>query len=50
MVTKIERRLADWKKCYPSKEGKINFLKALLASIPRYFLSLFVMPKAVEKK
>lgn len=43
VLEKLERRLAMWKKFYLSKEGRIDLIKNMLSSLPKYFL-LFVSP------
>ncbi|WJZ90796.1 hypothetical protein VitviT2T_009917 [Vitis vinifera] len=47
---RMRRRLAQWKRQYISKGGRITFIKSTLASIPIYLLSLIRIPKAVAKR
>lgn len=44
------KRLAGWKAQYLSKGGRLTLIKASLASILIYYLSLFVMLVAVYKE
>ncbi|XP_059626700.1 uncharacterized protein LOC132269503 [Cornus florida] len=47
VVERVERRLARWKKQYPSKGGGVTLLKSTLSSLPAYFLSLFQISSTV---
>ena len=53
ILEKIKRKLAEWKKLYLSKEGKLTLLKIMLSSLPTYFLLLFTistyMTNRIEK-
>ena len=50
ILEKIERKLAEWKKLYLSKGGRLMLLKSTLSSLPTYFLSLFTIPTYVAYK
>ncbi|XP_023871388.1 uncharacterized protein LOC111983979 [Quercus suber] len=50
ILEKMERRLADWKRLYLSKGGKVTLIKSTLSSLPTYFLSLFPIPVKVAKQ
>ena len=47
---KMRRRLAQWKRQYISKGGRITLIKSTLASMPIYHMSLFQMPKSVARR
>ena len=46
----MERRLAEWKRLYLSKGGKITLIKSTLFSLPMYFLSLLPLPRKVANR
>ena len=50
VVTKIENRLAPWKRKCISKSGRLILIKSILNSIPMVFLSVFKMPIGVAKR
>ena len=50
ILEKIEQKLAEWKKLYLSKEGRLTLLKSTLSSIPTYFLLLFIIPTYVVNR
>jgi hypothetical protein len=49
VIEKVERRLANWKKLYLSKGGRLTLIKSTLSNIPKYYLS-FPIPVNVAKK
>lgn len=50
VVSKISKRLDNWKGAFFSLGGRITLVQSCLSSIPLYFLSLFRIPVAVAKK
>ncbi|RVW23310.1 putative ribonuclease H protein [Vitis vinifera] len=47
---RMRKRLAQWKRQYISKGGRITLIKCTMASLPIYTMSLFRMPKSVVKR
>ncbi|KAK3222310.1 hypothetical protein Dsin_009335 [Dipteronia sinensis] len=41
IITKVEQRLAPWKRGLISKGGRLVYIKAVLSSLPTYFMSMF---------
>ena len=50
VIAKIQQRLASWKASCLSRAGKLALIKAVLSSLPVYYLSLFKMPKRVANE
>ena len=50
ILEKMERKLADWKKLYLSKGGRVTLIKSTLSNLPTYFLSLFPIPASVANR
>ncbi|KAK3199061.1 hypothetical protein Dsin_022476 [Dipteronia sinensis] len=50
IIKKVEQRLAPWKRAYISKGGRLVLIKAVLSSLPSYFMSVFSIPMGVAKK
>ena len=50
ILEKMEKKLSGWKCLYLSKDGRLMLLKSTLSSLPRYFLSLFTIPKFVATR
>ena len=44
---RFKRRLSSWKRQYISKGGRLTIIRSTLSSLPKYFISLFRMPKLV---
>ncbi|RVX19756.1 LINE-1 reverse transcriptase-like [Vitis vinifera] len=47
---RMRKRLAQWKRHYISKGGRIILIKCAMASLPIYIMSLFRMPKSVVRR
>ncbi|KAK3224608.1 hypothetical protein Dsin_004470 [Dipteronia sinensis] len=50
LVSRVERRLASWKKSFLNKGGKLVLIKTVMASIPIYYMSVFKIPVSVAHK
>jgi hypothetical protein len=50
VLGKNERWLANWKRLYLSKGGKVTLIKSTLSNLPKYFLSLFLIPASVANR
>ena len=50
VVEKLERRMADWKRLYLSKGGRLTLIKSTFSNLPTYYLSLFPILIVVAKK
>jgi hypothetical protein len=46
----MEKHLADWKRLYLSKGGKVTLIKSTLSSLPTYFLFVFPRPVGVANR
>lgn len=44
LIQRIENRLAQWKRLFLNKGGRLVLIKAVIASIPNYFMSVFRIP------
>ena len=49
MIERMEKRLSLWKANYLSLGGRITLIKAALANLPIYFMSMFRCPMEVIK-
>jgi hypothetical protein len=47
---KMERQLANWKRMYLSKGGKVTLIKSTLYNLPTYFMSLFPILACVSNR
>ena len=47
IIDKVQQRLSSWKATCLSKAGRLVFIKAVLNSLPIYYLSNFKLPKRV---
>ncbi|XP_021991171.1 uncharacterized protein LOC110887921 [Helianthus annuus] len=50
VIDKFHRKLSAWKARTLSFAGRVTLAKAVLGSLPSYYLSLFLAPKAVVNK
>ncbi|XP_026417376.1 uncharacterized protein LOC113312857 [Papaver somniferum] len=50
ILQKFQRKLNSWQREYISKGGRIILVNIVLSSFPIYYLSLFQLPKSVEKE
>ncbi|KAJ0548185.1 putative RNA-directed DNA polymerase [Helianthus annuus] len=50
VIEKFNRKLSSWKAKNLSMAGRVTLAKAVLGSLPSYYLSLFPAPKAIIKK
>ncbi|XP_073035927.1 uncharacterized protein [Primulina eburnea] len=49
VVSKFSKKLANWKKSFLSRGGRLTLIKSVLSAMPTYFMSLFKMPSRVAK-
>ena len=47
IIERIQNRLSSWKPSCLSRAGKLTLIRAVLNSLPVYYLSIFRMPKKV---
>ena len=50
VLEKVEMRLGGWRACLLSRGGCLVLLKAVLAAIAIYFMSIFKLPGGVRKR
>ncbi|WOH04087.1 hypothetical protein DCAR_0623493 [Daucus carota subsp. sativus] len=50
LVSKVRKKLADWKSKTVSTAGRVILLQAVLDSLPIYWFNMFLMPRAVENQ
>jgi hypothetical protein len=50
IIDKVWKRLQDWKLKFLSQAGKEILLKAVVQAIPTYYMSIFILPRALCKK
>ena len=50
ILESVEKKLANWKRLYLSKGGRLTLLKSTLSSIPTYYLSLFTIPQHIADR
>jgi hypothetical protein len=47
VIEKVENQLANWKRLYHSKGGRVTLIKSILSNIPTYYMSLLPIPVSV---
>ncbi|KAK3231407.1 hypothetical protein Dsin_003288 [Dipteronia sinensis] len=50
LINRIEKMLAPWKRKFLTKWGRLVLIKAVISSIPNYFLSVFKIPVGVAQR
>ena len=50
IVDIVKMRLAGWKRRFLSHAGRLTLVKAVLSSLPVFYLSLFKIPEGVAKE
>ncbi|XP_026396984.1 uncharacterized protein LOC113291698 [Papaver somniferum] len=50
VIQKMKKKLAPWKRVFLNKAGRITLIRSALESITTYFMSLLILPVAVEKE
>lgn len=50
IVDRVKVKLASWKRRFLSLAGRLTLIKAILSSLPVYYLSLFKMPEGVARE
>ncbi|KAK3199073.1 hypothetical protein Dsin_022488 [Dipteronia sinensis] len=50
ILDKMEKKLAPWKCKFSSKSRRLTLIKAVIASIPTYFMSVFKMPSGIAQE
>ena len=50
VIEKMKSKLAEWKRMYLSKGGRLTLIKSTLSNIPMYYLSSFQIPGRVAKR
>ena len=46
-MTKVVKRLDGWKRAFLSRGGCLTLIRAVLSSLPIYYLSLFKMAQGI---
>jgi len=50
VIDRVQSRLNSWKGTYISRAGRVVLIKAVLQSLPLYYLSLFKLPSKVAQE
>lgn len=49
-MERCDKKLARWKSQYLSLAGKSTLIKSVMDALPTSMMSLFLIPKSIEKK
>ena len=47
---RFRRKLANWKRQYISKGGRLTLIRSTMSNLPIYIMSLFYLPKGVKER
>ncbi|KAK3229100.1 hypothetical protein Dsin_000981 [Dipteronia sinensis] len=50
LIHQLENRLTPWKKSFLNNGGRLNLIKAVMSSIPIYYMSVFKIPVGIAKR
>nr|GEX67515.1 putative reverse transcriptase domain-containing protein [Tanacetum cinerariifolium] len=50
IIWKFSSKLAQWKARLLSVGGRLSLIKSVLGNLPTYYMSLYMMPMAIQKK
>jgi len=50
VLERCEKKLSRWKSQYLSLGGRITLIKSVMDALPTYMMSLFPIPRSIEKK
>ena len=49
VLDKVQQRLLSWKSCSPSRAGRLVMIKAVLNSLPLYYLSIYLSSRYLRR-